>query len=134
MTPPDIERMTKSEIVKNVALLAVIKELKKTYTIGLLSNISDDWITRELLTPEEQELFDVMVLSYQTGMTKPDPRMYMLACERLRVAPHETVMVDDIENFVAAAENEGLQGIVYKDLDDFVQQLSLLTRLQEEVI
>lgn len=131
ITASEIERNIRGEVVKNVSLLSYIRNLKQQYRIGLLSNISSDWITREFLSKQEQTLFDMMVFSYQTGMVKPDPRIYMLACERLRSAPHETVMVDDVEGYVAAAKSEGLEGIVYTDLEDFKQQLSLLTQLHE---
>lgn len=128
--PPQVERLYGGEIVKNEPLLTYIRELKKDYAIGLLSNISSNWIRTEFLTPDEQSLFDVMLLSYEIGMTKPDPRLFMMACERLRSAPHETVLVDDVESYVAAAQSEGLEGIVYTTLDDLKTQLSMLINLQ----
>lgn len=125
-TPPDIEKIYGGEVVKNAKLLEKIRELKQHYKIGLLSNISSDWITRELLSKDEAELFDAMVLSYETGMIKPDPRMYMLACERLRVGPHEAVMVDDRGGYIDAAKAEGLEGILYQDVQSFSSELQKL--------
>jgi FMN phosphatase YigB (HAD superfamily) len=124
--PPDIDALHGSDVVKNVALLDLIRKLKPEYAIGLISNISSDWITSEFLTLDEQQLFDTMVLSYETGMIKPDPRMYMLACERLRVAPHEALMVDDREQYVEGAREIGMSGIVYEDMRSFKQQLNEL--------
>jgi HAD superfamily hydrolase (TIGR01509 family) len=127
--PPEIEKTFRGEVVKNTPLLRYIRELKRDYAIGLLSNASSNWIRQEFLTEEEQELFDVTILSYEVGMIKPDPRIFMLACERLRIGPHEAVIVDDVESYVAAAEGEGLMGVVYRDLDDFKQNIALLTGL-----
>lgn len=126
--PPEIERMFRGEVVKNVPLLHFIRDIKPNYAIGLLSNISSNWIREEFLTGAEQELFDTMLFSYEVGMVKPDPRIFMLACERLRVGPHEAIMVDDVESYVAAAEQEGLAGIVYDDLGTFKQNFALLTQ------
>lgn len=124
--PPEIEKMMGGEVAKNIALLDYIRQLKPHYAIGLISNISSNWIRDSFLNEQEQLLFDQMILSYEVGMTKPDPRIFMLACERLRVGPHEAVMVDDIEQYIAAAEAEGLHGVVYKD---FVQLKDDLTAL-----
>lgn len=124
--PPDIDRM---ELAKNTALLDYIGELKHNYKIGLLSNISNDWITRSFLTRAEQELFDTMVLSYETGLVKPDPAIYRLACERLGADPESVIMIDDREAYVSAARETGMHGIVYMDLSQLKHDLSvLLTR------
>lgn len=124
--PPDIDALTKSDMVKNETLLDLIRRLKPDYKIGLMSNISSDWITREFLTPDEIVLFDTMVLSYEAGMIKPDPRMYILACERLRVAPHEALMVDDRDQYVEGAREVGMSGIVYENMHSFTAQLNEL--------
>lgn len=100
---------------KNTTLLHYIAELKKDYKIGMLSNISSSWITDKLLTPEEQALFDDMVLSYKVGTTKPDPQIFEIACNNLGVEPNQTIFVDDIDSYVAAAQALGIQGVVYHD-------------------
>lgn len=122
----EIRKTLKEGLSKNVALLNLIEQLKKDYRIGLLSNIATDWITQEFLTTKEQNLFDTMVLSYEVGMTKPDPRIYMLTCERLRVSPKEALIVDDLPLYVEAARAEGLHGIVYQDIHSFKTQLNEL--------
>lgn len=124
--PPLLEDMKGSQIAKNTALLDFIRTLKPKYKIGLLSNISSSWITDELLTLDEQLLFDSIVLSHEVGMIKPDPRIYMLTCERLRVAPHEALMIDDRMMYVDGAQAQGLQGIVYDDFRSFKQQFNEL--------
>ncbi len=107
-------------------MLDYISELKKDYKIGLLSNVANSWITDSLLTKEEQALFDSMIFSYQVGMTKPDPRIFILACQRLGVSTHEAVMVDDIERYCSAAKAEGLQAIPYHNLHQLKEQLEKL--------
>jgi epoxide hydrolase-like predicted phosphatase len=122
--PKQVEDFLDKEVAKNTALLDYIRELRaRGLLIGMLSNIASDWITRSFLTAEEQELFDEMIFSYEVGMTKPDPRIFMLACERLRVGPHEAVMVDDIATYCDAATTEGLQAIVYEDLSQLKHEL-----------
>lgn len=122
-SPPDIEKMYGGEVVKNEALLGYIRELKPRYRIGIISNISSNWIREQLLTPEEQELFDAMVFSYEVGMTKPDPRMFTLALERLRATPEEAVLVDDIDRYVRAAREMGMHGVVYQNMEQMKAEL-----------
>lgn len=116
-----IEGLLDNEIVKNHPLLAYIALLKSQYKIGLLSNVASNWVRDTFLTMEEQMLFDEMVFSYQVGMVKPDPRIFHLTCERLRVAPEETIMVDDTNTYVEAASKVGMKGLVY----DSTQQLQI---------
>lgn len=112
--PKQIESVLRSDITKNDRLLDYILELRsRGYKIGMLSNIATDWIRQDFLTAEEQKLFDDMVMSYEVGMVKPDPRIFRLACERLGVEPSQAVFVDDIDRFCMAARDEGMQAVVY---------------------
>lgn len=124
--PPDIEKLHDGGVAKNTALLKYIEQLSQKYKLGIISNISSNWIREQLLTAAEQKLFGAMVFSYEVGMTKPDSRMFTLAAERLGVAPEEAVMIDDIESFVLAARDMGMQGIVYHDFDQMKQELEVL--------
>lgn len=111
-----VERLIDNETDKNLPLLEYIKELKNNYKIGLLSNVASSWITDKFLTNDEQKLFDAMVFSYEAGITKPDPRIFHLVCDRLNVDPEEAVMIDDIDRYCEAAKQEGMQAIVYHNL------------------
>lgn len=131
MTPPLLDSMQVTELSKNHQLLTYIAELHKSYKIGLLSNISSDWITKTLLDDAEQACFDTFVLSYQVGMVKPDPRIFALVCERLGVELHEAVMVDDRHDFVEAAKGQGMGGIEYRNFQDFITELHPLLDTNE---
>lgn len=123
-SPVDVEKLLSHEIVKNDALIDYIAELKKQgYKIGMISNIATNWIRESLLTPAEQELFDEMIFSYEVGLAKPDPRIFILACERLRVSAHEAVMIDDVPSYCEAAKAEGLSAIVFTDLPRLKSEL-----------
>jgi HAD superfamily hydrolase (TIGR01509 family) len=124
--PVEVERLLDNEVVKNKQLLDYIRRLKKDHKIGLLSNIATNWIRDQFLEEAEQELFDEMILSFEVGMTKPDPRIFMLACERLRVGTHEAVLIDDIESYCEAARQEGLKAVVYRDFDQLKAELEPL--------
>lgn len=121
-----VEQAITSDSNKNQLLLDYIKELKQTHKIGLLSNIGDNWIRDHFLNTEEQALFDAMVLSFEVGTTKPDPRIYQTACEKLSVEPSEAVFVDDIAGYCQAAEALGMKAVVYENFAQAKQAISQL--------
>lgn len=80
---------------------------------GLLSN---SWGTGGY--PEEliAEHFDDRVISGEVGLRKPDPEIFLLAADRLGVAPDGCAFVDDAEPNVVAAEELGMTGIHHVDI------------------
>ena len=73
----------------------VLRELRERgYRLGLVSNISDGASVPIIYLGLDQ-LFDELILSHEVGILKPDPRIFTLACERLRTTPLETVFVAD---------------------------------------
>jgi putative hydrolase of the HAD superfamily len=55
------------------------------------------------------DVFDDVVDSSHVGMRKPERAIYELTCERLAIAPHEGVFVDDNLDNIAAARDYGLE-------------------------
>lgn len=112
---------------KNIELLAYIAELKKRgFKLGILSNITNNWVRDEFLSKEEQGLFDAMVFSYEVGVSKPDPRIFLLAAEQLGVIPEQVLFVDDLARYCDAAEGVGMQAVVYENTTDAISRIDKL--------
>jgi HAD superfamily hydrolase (TIGR01509 family) len=62
-----------------------------------------------------EDLVDEIIYSHECGMSKPDPRIYALACERLAAEPARMVFVDDYEPCVAGARQAGIHAVLYQD-------------------
>ena len=112
----ELEDLPYIKVAKNVDLLHYISQLKHDFTIVLLSNIGNDWITKTFLTSDEQQLFEQIILSYRVGLVKPDKRIFQLALTSLNVLPEELIFVDDKEHNCNAAKKLGIQAICYKNL------------------
>jgi putative hydrolase of the HAD superfamily len=56
-------------------------------------------------------------------MSKPDPRIYALACERLGVEPAQMVFLDDSEPCVQGARRAGIHAILYQDNSQAVSDI-----------
>ncbi|MGH9029422.1 MAG: HAD-IA family hydrolase, partial [Acidimicrobiales bacterium] len=60
-------------------------------------------------------LFDVIVESSVTGIRKPDPRFYRLACDQLQVEPDQAVFLDDLGVNLKPARELGMVTIKVED-------------------
>ena len=66
------------------------------------------------------------VVSFKVGMTKPDPRVYQCFLDRYRLQPENCVFIDDTEENVTAARDQGFAGIVFKSYDYLMVELKKL--------
>lgn len=96
----------------------IAAELRPGYKIGVLSNASGNYMA-QIFTPEQVKLFDAVALSYELGMTKPEPGMYDAIAGRLGVEARECVFIDDQERHCTGAREAGMQAILYKDFEQF---------------
>jgi len=59
-------------------------------------------------------------------MRKPEPEIYALTLERLGLPGEACAFVDDLEVNVVAAQEAGMQGIVFRDTVSAVAELESL--------
>jgi len=72
------------------------------------------------------EIFDTVVISGEVGLHKPQPEIYLLACERLGVGPADAVFVDDLRENCAGAEAVGMAAVLHRDTADTLRELERL--------
>jgi epoxide hydrolase-like predicted phosphatase len=90
---------------------------------GLISN---SWGSTVYDPALMDELFEVVVISGEVGLHKPQPEIYLLGCERLGVAPADCVFVDDLRENIAGAEEVGMVGVLHRDAAQTVAELENL--------
>ncbi len=73
-------------------LLAAVKERAQ---VGIVSNNLLEEQRGKLRQCALDEYVDVLVVSEEAGMSKPDPRIFQIALDRLGCRPDEVVMVGD---------------------------------------
>ena len=91
--------------------LKVLKEAPGLKTAAVTNNFLTDDETNNLATAEIVPLFDNIVESALTGLRKPDPAIYKLACEQLSVEPAQCIFIDDIGRNLKPAQALGMQTI-----------------------
>jgi putative hydrolase of the HAD superfamily len=105
--------VTHQGLVPVAGAIETISELRRRgLLIGLITVCSDDVPSLWPETPFHG-LFDAEVFSCSVGLRKPDPRIYLLACEQLDVEPREAMFVGDGANDeLAGAERVGMTAVL----------------------
>ncbi len=99
----------------NTELIEYARRLRPRYRTGIVSNSFVGAREREHAAYGFEDLVDEIVYSHEAGVSKPDPRIYALICERLNVVPREMVFLDDVELCVAGAREAGIHAVHYQD-------------------
>jgi epoxide hydrolase-like predicted phosphatase len=85
--------------------------------------VSNSWRRSDYDMPDA---FDAMVLSQQLGIRKPDPRIYQYALDRLELAPHQCVFVDDLGGNLKPARQLGMTTIKHESAKRTISRLEEL--------
>ena len=111
---------------RNEPLIERVRELKKRYRIGMLSNMGADTLD-EIFGPDERaELFDAVIISSEVGMIKPSLDIFGLTLERMGSAAEDTVFIDDRPMNVEGAERLGIKTILFTTNEQFETELAAL--------
>ena len=98
-------------------MLSFIRGLRPRFKTALLSNASPH-LVHLLEQLAVTDAFDEIVISGTVGVQKPDPGIYRIVLDRLRLAPEETIFVDDFVQNIQAAERLGMHTLHFrKDMD-----------------
>ncbi|MDQ3940890.1 MAG: HAD family phosphatase [Actinomycetota bacterium] len=105
---------------------AVAKVRQNGLKTGLLSN---SWGLD--LYPRErfQALFDVVVISAEVGLRKPDPEIFRFTVEELGVAAERCIFVDDHPGHLKAALAEGMTTVLHRSPTQTIEELEGLLEL-----
>lgn len=93
-----------------VELVERLRELG-TVRVALASNSSREIVDTALRVAGLTDAFEAIVTSDDVEHPKPAPDIYLLACERLGVAPSEAMALEDTTTGIAAAKAAGLYTI-----------------------
>lgn len=110
----------------NPPALAVLKTLKPKYRLILLSNTDVVRFSYIKKTFPGLMIFDGYVLSFDYGLMKPDPQVYLAALQLAGSKPGTAVFIDDIQANIGGAEGVGIKGILFTPETDLEAELRKL--------
>lgn len=109
---------------QNVKMWDLVLKTKQNYKTALLSNNLSELVVRMEADLELDKYFDVITFSYIHGIVKPDKRLYHHCLEDLNLKAEETIFIDDREINIRAANEMGINGILFKDYDTLIKDLN----------
>jgi HAD superfamily hydrolase (TIGR01509 family) len=86
----------------------LVRRLRGRVRLGLASNSPRFLVDAALASGGFADAFDAVVSADDVSNHKPAPDLYLLACERLGVAPAETLALEDTASGIASAKAAGL--------------------------
>ena len=110
----------------NTELIDYARQLRPRYRTGILSNSFVGAREKEHAAYGFEDLVDDIIYSHEAGMSKPDPRIYALACARLGVRPGESVFVDDTDYCVAGAREVGMHAVHFRHNAQVIHEIEVL--------
>ncbi len=123
------------DIFTDVGALPILTGLKSFVQMGILSNTDPiHWSYIERMPVMRHfDLQKHVTLSFEVGMRKPEPGIYLEAANRLGFSPHEIVYIDDIGANVKAARDLGFHAECFnatkrpaKDLADILSTYGVM--------
>ena len=109
-----------------------IQKLKKDYKIGMISNTG--YIEFKILDNKFKikDNFDIVLLSYETGILKPSPKIFRLMLDRLNLEKEEVLMVgDSLPDDARAAESFGIKAVLLDRRNKYPNHSPRITSLKE---
>jgi HAD superfamily hydrolase (TIGR01509 family) len=86
--------------------------------LAVASNSVRNSVTGMMERSRLDRYLDIQLSNEDVSKAKPDPEIYIKAMERLGVAPHETLIVEDNDHGIRAARASGAHVLVVKTVED----------------
>jgi putative hydrolase of the HAD superfamily len=96
------------------------------YKTALLSN---SWGMGLYPIDRIRRLFDVIVISGEVGLRKPDPAIFKLTLDKLGLDAAACVFVDDHPGHLKAAQEAGMTTVLHKSPDQSIPEVEALLAL-----
>lgn len=95
-------------------LLSFLKE--RGYVIGLASSTREACVRQELTDAGIIHYFQELACGDMLKKSKPEPDIYLMACEKLGVAPRDAIAIEDSFNGIRSAYAAGMTPIMVPDM------------------
>lgn len=107
------------------AMLELVNELRERgYRLGLLSNNSPEAVHK--IRQDLSSYFDVLEVSAETGLVKPEPKAFEHFADSLGVQPNELAFIDDSVKSLSTADMVGFTPILFTDHASLLRDLEKL--------
>ena len=95
----------------------LLKFLKENgYAVGLASSTRYEVVHQEIADAGLLTYFQTLTCGDMVKVSKPNPEIFLKACEALKVAPEEAIAIEDSFNGIRAAYRAGMFPVMVPDM------------------
>lgn len=124
------KRAREGALVMKPGVMELLTFLKENdIRIALASSTRKQVVTWELTDAGIIDYFDEIVCGDMVSKSKPDPEIFLKACELLKVEPKEAFAIEDSYNGIRAAYAGGLRPIMVPDLAEPTKEMEELAEV-----
>lgn len=99
---------------RNESIWPILRDLKKTYTLGLLTNMYANMFEKICLADLMPDIsWDIIIDSSKEHVRKPQPEIYQLAQEKCRCNHEDILFIDDKQRNLDVAASFGWKTLLY---------------------
>jgi putative hydrolase of the HAD superfamily len=109
----DMEKEYLDTVEIDEGFSAIVNELKQTYQLVLLSNDISEWSLFLRNKYRLNEYFDLVVVSGDHGILKPDAAIFNMILDRMNLRASDCLYVDDREKNLKAAKQLGMSAVLF---------------------
>lgn len=95
----------------------------KGFKVYILSDLSKEWYDYDITLTEIFKIADGAVYSYEVGSNKPNKNNFITILNKYNLNPEETIFIDDNPNNIKTANEFGIHGIVFKNLEQCKEEM-----------
>ena len=120
----DLKRLIRQCLNRKVeGTVEILQRLKENYLLVLLSDHVKEWMEFIVENNREINLFKYKYFSYEYGKLKTDEGCFEYIVKDLQINPKETIFIDDCQENIDMANQEGIEGIVFKSAKQLENEL-----------
>lgn len=108
-------------------LLIYLKQKQKK--IALASSTRSQVVIAELRDAGILHFFDQVICGDMVKKSKPEPDIFLKACEKLSVEPEKAYAIEDSYNGIRAAHRAGLRAIMVPDMAEPTDEMMKITEI-----
>lgn len=99
------------------------------YRVGLASSTRSESVLSHIKQADMEDYFSVVITGDMIEHSKPQPDIYLLACERLGVEPDQAYAIEDSPNGIRSAHAAGMWTIMVPDMIAPDEEMLRLSRV-----
>lgn len=105
-------------------MVALIEQLRKQYRVALLTNAIVPFFRQITAQHDLERLFEVILVSSEEGMAKPDTAFFAHMIARLGVKGADCLFIDDNPVNLEGAETVGMKAVLFQSAAQLKQDLA----------